>query len=85
MHAEMKILIEEVIENESRHPAKENIHLEKMLHPKHYRRMQADNQRGIPPGESDLLAVLCLRQKIGRARTEDPVVDQGVGSKRIGP
>ena len=85
MHAEMEILVEEVIEAKSRHPSKEDIDMEKMLNPKHQRRMQADNQRRIPPSESDLLAVLVLREKIAWARTKDAVMDQGVGAERIRP
>jgi len=85
MHAEMEILVEEVIEAESRHSPNENIYMEKILNPKHHRRMQTENQRCIPPSESDFLAILILREKIGWASTKDAVVDQGVGAKRIRP
>ncbi len=85
MHAEMEILVEEVIEAEGRHPSKENMNIEKILNPKHHRRMQTENQRRIPPGESDFLEVLSLREKIGWASTKDAVVDQGVRAKWIRP
>lgn len=85
MHAEMEILVEEVIEAKSRHPPKENIYLEKILNPKHHRRMQTEKQRGIAPSECDFLAILVLQEKITWAGTKDAVVDQGVGSKRIRP
>lgn len=85
MHAEMEVLVEEVIEGKSRHAPEENAHVEKILAPEHYGGMQTENQRCIPPGEADLFAILIPGEKIGRASTKDPVVDQRVGSKRIRP
>ena len=85
MHAEMEILVKEVIEAESRHPAKENVHLEKILDPKKQGDMQTENQGCVPPSEADLFEILVVREEIGRPRTEDTVVDQGMGLKWIRP
>jgi hypothetical protein len=85
VHAEMQILVEEVIEAERTHSAKENIHLEKMLGPENYGRVQTENQRRIPPSEPYLFEILVLQKKIRRTRTKDTVVDQGMGAKRIRP
>src|SRR3989304_565772 len=81
MHAEMEILVKEVIEAEGRHPAKENVHLEKMLDPKKQGDMQTENHRRVPPSEADLFEILVVRADAGRPRTEDAVVDQGMGIK----
>jgi hypothetical protein len=85
MHAEMEILVEEVIETHRSHSAKENIYLEKMLDPENHGRMQPENQRRIPPSEPYLFEILVLQKKIGWTRTEDTVMDQGMRAKRIRP
>jgi len=85
MHAEVEVFVEEVIEAKRDHPAKEKVHAKKVLNPKKQGGMQADNQGRVPPGEADLFQILLLRQEIGRARTEDAMVNQGMGSKRVRP
>ena len=85
MHAEMEILVEEVIEAERSHSPKENIHLEKMLGPENHWRVQTENQRRIPPSEPYLFEILVLQKKIGWTRAEDTVMDQCMGAKRIRP
>jgi hypothetical protein len=85
MHAEMEILVEDVIKAERSHSAKENIHLEKMLDPENHGRVQTENQGRIPPSEPYLFEIFVLQKKIGWTRTEDTVVDQGMGAKRIRP
>ena len=67
MHAKVEIFVEEVIQAKSRHPAKENIHLEEMLNPKQQGGMQTENQGGVPESEADLSEILVLREKVGRA------------------
>ena len=85
MHAEVEILVEKIINAEGRHAAEENIHLDEMLHPENKGSMQPDNQGRVPPGESDVLVVLSLRQEISGAGAENAVMDQGVRSKRVRP
>jgi len=85
VHAKMEIFIEEVIKAEGCYPAKEDIRLEEMLDPKYDGGVQTDDQRRVPPGEGDFLPMLVAREKIGRARAKNAVMDQGVRTKRIRP
>ena len=85
MHAEMEILIEEVIKAERQHSWKENSKIEKRLTPKEQGRMQTKNQRRVPPCKPDLPEILSAREKISLAGTKDTVVDQGVRAKGVRP
>jgi len=85
VHAEVKILVEEIVGAERRHAAEKNIRSEQVLNPEYHGGMEADNQRRVPPGETNVLMSLALGQEIGRSGAKNPMVDQGMGAKGVRP
>jgi len=85
MHAEMKILVKEIIQTEGGHPAEKNPDVKKITGPQYQRRVQSQNQRRVPPGEPDFLSVLGAGEKIGWTGAKDPMMNQRMGAERIGP
>src|SRR5262245_42306734 len=85
MHAEMKILVKEVIQTEGGHPAEKNPEVKKIADPQHQRRVQSQNQRCVPPGKPYFLSVFGPGEKIGWAGAKDPMMNQRMRSERIGP
>lgn len=75
MHAEMEVLVEKVIEPKRGDAPKEDTGVKKMLNPEEQRHVQTENERRVPPGEPDLLAIFGAGKKITGARTEDAVVN----------
>ena len=85
MHTEMKILVKEVVQTEGGHPAEKNPDVKRITDPQHQRRVQSQNQRRVPPGESDFFSVLERGQKVRRAGAKDSVMNQRMRPERLGP